>query len=147
MEIKIRRSKPRDMEDCIRINESIWGKEWKDIDYLKERVSKNELLVAVNERNKVVGYIAFRRRYWNINYFIEEIAVEPENQRMGIGSMLVKELEKICSKDNASLFSSTDSENEKSIKFHEKNNFSRCGFIKNMFKEGKTEIVFSKKDW
>ena len=147
MEIRIRKAELCDVDDCIRLNKLAWGNRWSSKAYLKERILKQELFVAVDQKNRIIGYIAFRKKYWGDNYFIEEIVVDPKNRRKGVGSSLLKSVEKLCASDRVRLFSSTDSENKESVEFHKKNNFSECGFVKNMFIEGKTEIIFSKKEW
>lgn len=143
--MKIRFAKIPEADECRKINEVVWRDEWKDSgEYHKERAKKQELLVAV-EGNKIAGYAAFRRRYWERNFFIEEMAMDPRDQGKGVGSSLIKKLEEICAKEGARLFSSADSQNTPSITFHKKMGFEEAGFITNMFREGKREVVFSKK--
>lgn len=144
--MEIRKGLKEDVKWCTKINEAIWGSEWKDPEYHKERAKNGELIIAL-EKGKVVGYVAFRKGFWENNYFIEEMAVEPKSQGKGIGSALIKKIEEICSAENSRLFSSADSGNTTSLKFHEKMGFTEAGFIKDMFKEGKKEIIFTKKSW
>lgn len=144
MEIRI--AEVSDAKACTKINETIWGSEWKDPAYHRERARNGELIIAL-EKGNIVGYVVFRKGFWKNNYFIEEMAVDPKNQGKGIGSALIKKIEEICSTENARLFSSADSENTTSLRFHEKMGFTKAGFIKNMFKEGKKEIIFTKKSW
>ena len=144
--MQIRKAGAGDVEGCKRINIAVWGDEWKDPGYFEERVKNGELFVAA-DKNIVIGYIAFRKKYWNRNYYIEEMAIDPKHQRKGIASALVRRLEELCSKDNVRLFSSTESDNLKSIRFHERNGFTKAGSVENMFVEGRKEIIFSKKKW
>lgn len=142
--MKIRMATSSDVEGCMKVNEAVWKDMWKDKDYLKERVRKAELVVALDGKN-ILGYAAFRRKYWKDNFFIEEMAVYPKHQRSGVGSAIIREIGKICAKEKVRLFSTTDSKNKASIEFHEKNGFSRAGHVNNMFLENRKEIVFSKK--
>jgi len=147
MNVRIVSARLGDVDACIRLNRLTWGNKWCDKAYLKKRVLKQELFLALDQKGEIIGYIAFRKKYWGNNYFIEEIVVDPKHRRKGVGSMLLKHVERLCIKAGVRLFSSTDSTNKESIEFHKKNGFSKGGFIKNMFIEGKTEIIFSKKEW
>ena len=142
--MKIRIAKLSDVAGCQKINESLWGSEWIDPGYYEERVQKDELFVAIDDNNCVIGFVSFRRKYWDKNFFIEELALDEKHRRKGIGKSLVLMIEKACATEDVRLFSSCDSTNSVSLAVHKKLGFIKAGEIKNMFKEGKKEIIFSK---
>jgi ribosomal protein S18 acetylase RimI-like enzyme len=142
--MKVRKGGIGDCIKCIRINDVVWEKKWKHPGYFHKRVKEGELLVA-EEAGKVLGYIAFRKHHFGDNWYIEELAVLPCSRRKGVASVLIEQVGKRCAREKVRLFSSTDSKNKTSLSLHRKNGFRRDGAVKNMFLDGGTEIVFSKR--
>ncbi|MBM3304046.1 MAG: GNAT family N-acetyltransferase [Candidatus Aenigmarchaeota archaeon] len=142
--MRVRKGRTGDAIRCIRINDMIWGRKWKRPGYFHERVGEGELIVA-EEGGKVAGYVAFRRHHFGDNWYIEELAVHPDFRRRGAASALLKRVERLCARRKAGLLSSTDSKNRASLNFHRKSGFRREGSVRNMFLDGDTEVIFSKK--
>ncbi|WP_320007184.1 GNAT family N-acetyltransferase [Maridesulfovibrio sp.] len=100
------------------------------------------LKATVNEAGNetVIGFLCFGPiPYWPGNYELYALAVEPEYQRMGIGSALLAEMNKvIAGKDGNSILleTKTDRAYETARLFCEANNFSpEHRFIKQFIPE------------
>lgn len=142
----IREGTQKDVEKCAKIAFDVWKDPVEKMtEYFKRKLRNKEFFVAVIN-NKVVAFMTYNRKYWNDVNFLDEITVVKEHRRKGIATSLIKKLIEISKKEGARrLFGSTDSENIKSIKMHLKNDFKECGYINNMFLEGKKELIFSLK--
>ena len=98
-------------------------------------------IVAENERGTVVGYAyadKFGEREAYRYSFIVSIYLDMEVQSKGIGQKLYDELEKRMKKMGiVQVLSAITGKNEKSLKFHEKNGFTKIGHFPNVgYKKG-----------
>ena len=94
--MKIRKADKKDIEDSLSIVEEL--KEWftkEAIKNMKVDFTVNNLVVAV-EKNKVVGFLCFN--YYEGIFKILWMGVKKNLQSSGIGSLLVKWLEKEAKK-------------------------------------------------
>ena len=93
-------------------------------------------IVAENERGTVVGYAyadKFGEREAYRYSFIVSIYLDMEVQSKGIGQKLYDELEKRMKKMGiVQVLSAITVKNEKSLKFHEKNGFTKIGHFPNV---------------
>jgi RimJ/RimL family protein N-acetyltransferase len=112
----------------------------KEAKWLFERSLERENFVlkpiyyVLCEDNKVVGVSGLYQDYEDINSvrWLDYLAVSPKFQRHGYGTMMLKNLEKICKKEKVNkLCVFTD--NQKAINFYEKNNFEIFGKIENYY--------------
>ena len=103
---------------------------------MKKRIKKllaNDFpyIVAENESETVVGYAyadKFGEREAYRYSFIVSIYLDMEVQSKGIGQKLYNELEKRMKKMGiVQVLSAITGKNEKSLKFHEKNGFTKIG--------------------
>ena len=98
-------------------------------------------IVAENESGTVVGYAyadKFGEREAYRYSFIVSIYLDMEVQSKGIGQKLYNELEKRMKKMGiVQVLSAITGKNEKSLKFHEKNGFTKIGHFPNVgYKKG-----------
>ena len=93
-------------------------------------------IVAENERGTVIGYAyadKFGEREAYRYSFIVSIYLDMEVQSKGIGQKLYDELEKRMKKMGiVQVLSAITGKNEKSLKFHEKNGFTKIGHFPNV---------------
>ena len=93
-------------------------------------------IVAENETGTVVGYAyadKFGEREAYRYSFIVSIYLDMEVQSRGIGQKLYNELEKRMKKMGiVQVLSAITGKNEKSLKFHEKNGFTKIGHFPNV---------------
>ena len=98
--------------------------------------NKSPYIVAENERGTVVGYAyadKFGEREAYRYSFIVSIYLDMEVQSRGIGQKLYDELEKRMKKMGiVQVLSAITGKNEKSLKFHEKNGFTKIGHFPNV---------------
>ena len=108
---------------------------------MKKRIQKllaNDFpyIVAENETGTVVGYAyadKFGEREAYRYSFIVSIYLDMEVQSRGIGQKLYNELEKRMKKMGiVQVLSAITGKNEKSLKFHEKNGFTKIGHFPNV---------------
>ena len=108
---------------------------------MKRRIEKalsNEFpyIVAENETGTVVGYAyadKFGEREAYRYSFIVSIYLDMEVRSRGIGQKLYDELEKRMKKMGiVQVLSAITGKNEKSLKFHEKNGFTKIGHFPNV---------------
>ncbi len=94
------------------------------LDDIREEFKKQIFLKAENEKGKIIGSI---RAYEENNFcHIGRLMVSPEYQNNGIGSNLLKEIEKgFPNVKKFKLF--TGCKDEKNICLYKKNGFSICG--------------------
>lgn len=108
---------------------------------MKKRIEKllaNKFpyIVAENERGTVVGYAyadKFGEREAYRYSFIVSIYLDMEVQSRGIGQKLYNELEKRMEKMGiVQVLSAITGKNKKSLRFHEKNGFTKIGHFPNV---------------
>ncbi|MDH5482900.1 MAG: GNAT family N-acetyltransferase [Candidatus Bathyarchaeota archaeon] len=91
-------------------------------------------VVESAESRKVVGF-GFLQPYRNRDTFRQTAEISyfilPEHTRRGLGTELLKRLEKDARENNiTTLLANISSLNEQSLRFHRKNGFKRCGSFK-----------------
>jgi len=103
-------------------------------DILKEKIEKNFPVIVAVLNQKVVGFgyyseFRFREAY---KYTVEHsVYVDKEFQGMRIGHLIMEEIIKIAKKQKLhTMIAVIDSENQGSVKFHEKYGFKTVGIIK-----------------
>jgi L-amino acid N-acyltransferase YncA len=114
---------------------------------LTELIESKSLIIALSGK-EITGFCYFSPFLFsdNINLYIQLIYIPQNQRRKGIGKALIKKVQKISKSRGADkLFSSCEHDNLASLKFHKKLGFEKCGFIKNIGKENRKEIFFSKR--
>jgi L-amino acid N-acyltransferase YncA len=115
----------------------------KQIAILEDKLQKNFPVIVADLNGDCVGfgsYSEFRFREAN-KYTVEHsIYVLHQCHGLGIGNLLMHELIRIAKSQNLhTMIGVIDSQNENSIKFHEKHNFKSVGIVK--------EVAFKFDQW
>jgi ribosomal protein S18 acetylase RimI-like enzyme len=77
-------------------------------------------------------------------FWIDYFAVSPKFQNQGFGTIMIKNLEKICRERNVRLLC-VFTETKDALKFYEKNGFKIAGRIDNYYGKDRPKIWLSKK--
>ena len=146
MEAVIRKMKKTDIEPCADIlcrvyNNEMWRCRWsKEIamDYLTDFFDMKKFVgYVIEHENEIIGGIFAHEKVWwnNSEVFVEEMFVKPKFQKMGYGSMLLKEMEGyVAEKGLAGITLSTNKYAPAPL-FYRKNGFLDCEHVIFMAKE------------
>jgi ribosomal protein S18 acetylase RimI-like enzyme len=144
--MEIRLAAEKDYERCIELDILIMGTD-KRKDYFRRHIRDETMYVTVEQSrakkqagNLIVGLVAFDPHFIGCLY-ISLLIVHPDFRRKGIARSLV-DVVATHSKDGR-LFSSTEEDNEISLKMHEALGFRRSGSIENL-PQPTREIFFFK---
>ena len=112
------------------------------VPFLEAAVKKRECYIARAGEN-VVGFAVLNRAFFG-EYFIELLIVHPEQRRKGIGSALLRHIEKILPAEK--LFTSTNQSNAPMQALCERLGYVKSGWIENL-DEGadEREIIYFKR--
>jgi len=104
---------------------------------------------AVKMTNIIIGYSIFRYEK-NINKkdicHLLKIGVHPEFQKMGIGSVLLKDMFLNMRKNKSKIvYLEVREGNKNAIKFYEKKGFFKSKIIENYYENGESAYVMIKK--
>ena len=97
------------------------------------------MYVAV-DANRVVGFITFETNFIGCLY-ISLLMVHPDCRRRGIARKMIEMV--ATHSENAKLFSSTEADNEISIKMHEALGFIKSGYVDNLPQQTR-ELIYYK---
>src|SRR3990167_7305030 len=107
-----------------------------------------DFFCAVNEGNKVIGYICYGRvPLTESTYDLYWIVVDPLFHSMGIGKMLVDYLESMLINIRARMLlaeTSSRSDYYKTRVFYEQNSFTEAARIKDFYRAGDDKIIYKK---
>lgn len=149
----IRFASKKDLKACVKlalerdsiIKEHREPKFWDNL--FGELINQKRILVSFFDQ-KLVGFAYFSNFLYddNNNLYVQLVWIKEEYRRKGIGKLFYKKIEQIAKTKGATkLFSSCDYDNYPSLKMHKSLGFRKCGYIKNLGKNGEKEIFFSKK--
>ena len=114
-------------------------------EYLEERLGRGEILVMDSD-GTVAGFLTFSKNYFFNSDYNQFVMVNGKFHRKGIATALMKEFESQAGRRKCRrVFSSSEPWNKASISMHRKLGYARCGYIDNMWGEGKRDLFFSKK--
>ena len=143
--MRIRELRETDISPCADIlcsvyNNELWMCRWtKEVaeSYLRDFFRHSKFVGYVAEEESVIvgGLFAHEKIWWNNSeVFIEEMFVTPCRQGRGVGTLLLKEVEKYI--EDKSLGGITLSTNKyaPAPKFYEKNGFVNCEHVRFMAK-------------
>ncbi len=135
--MEIRLAKEDDLEDCVRLNDLAFKKDRRKL--LEQYIRHRRMYVAMDE-NRLVGFITFDTNFIGCLY-ISLLMVHPQFRRRGIARKMI---EKVAShSENGKLFSSTEADNEISIKMHEALGFIKSGYVDNLPQQAR-ELIYYK---
>ena len=109
-------------------------------DILKNKIEKNEIIVAIVE-NEIVGYLRFNY-FWDEIPFMNMLFIDEDFRNKGIGSELVGFWENEMKKRDFTSFMTSSLSNERAQDFYKKLNYKDCG---SLLLEDALEIIFIKK--
>ena len=134
----IRAANKADYDTCAELDKTVMGTDRRK-EFLRRRIEHKRMYVAVIE-GRVVGFITFESNFVGCLY-ISLLLVHPAFRRRGIARKLV---ERVASHSrDGRLFSSTEEDNEVSIKMHEALGFRPSGYIENL-PQPQREIIYYK---
>lgn len=114
--------------------------QWLSFSYMEQMINQNRALGFVaNISADIVTGMIYTQQENPVNgiegeekWVISVLAVLPEYTSKGLGSRLIREVEKTLKDKNVKkLFTFTNEKDEKVIHFYEKNGFTKAGIIKN----------------
>lgn len=133
-----------------------WQNNYPNEVVIQNDIDNNEFYV-LTENNSIIGIAAlsfkveetynkiYEGKWITDNEYgvIHRMAVDMDKKRSGLGSILLKEIEKICrNKDILSMKIDTHRMNKSMRSFLEKNGFEYCGII--YLKDGNERVAFEK---
>lgn len=144
--MRIRELQERDIPACADIlcsvyNNELWMCRWtKEIaeDYLKDFFVHSKFVGYVAEEGTelIAGLFAHEKIWWNNSeVFIEEMFVTPNRQGSGIGTALLKKVEKYVQEKHLGGITLSTNKYAPAPKFYEKNGFGNCEHVMFMAKE------------
>ncbi len=89
--MKIRECEKADLDEILKIEEASFEYPYSRSTFVRY-LTEDFILVSENEKGRLTGYIIGKRR--GKNGFIVSIAVDPTHRRQGIGSSLMKEIQR-----------------------------------------------------
>lgn len=110
-------------------------------------MKQNACIVAVNSEDdeKLLGYIIANVHKEKKLGHILTIAVQPENQNQGIGSCLLKHLEKALKEQSIVLITlEVRKSNEKVIRFYKHAGYQKKAISRNYYADGEDAVVMMK---
>ena len=129
---------PGDIRAVQAIDERVLGKAERRT-FLREAVEREECLVARFE-GVIAGFAVVDRSFYD-QRFVALLIVDPDYQRRGIGSALMRAVE--ARFPGEKLFTSTNASNLKMQALCERLGYVRSGYIENL-DEGDPEIIYFK---
>jgi GNAT superfamily N-acetyltransferase len=137
--LKITKATPKHLPAILELETMLIGNKEDHTELIKRSVKAGECYVALID-DKVVGAAILNYTFYNQGW-LDLINVNPEYRRRGIGSALLKHLEKICK--TSKFFTSANQSNVPARKTYEANGFVRSGYVDNL-DEADTEIIYFK---
>lgn len=142
----IRKLEEKDISACARIlcnvyNNELWMCRWTEQTaegYLRDFFEHSKFVGYVAEEESVIigGMFAHEKIWWNNSeIFVEEMFVTPDRQGCGIGTALIKELEKYIQEKNLAGITLSTNKYAPAPKFYEKKGFVACDHVLFMAKE------------
>ena len=119
---------------------------WKSLQpsNLVSNSKSQDILIATNERGKVVGYIASSGTLYGAAY-IPTVAVHPRYQNRGFGTMLLRaKLKQLRKQGMRKVWLLVNATNPGAVAFYLKHGFVIEGYLRAHTGPGSDEILFSK---
>lgn len=138
------------LNDCaIALQKSELGRvyfpqENKVIQAISEGISKQEILVALDNKGLCLGFIWFIRNGAFHGFpYLHIIAIKEEFRNLGIGKELLNYFEKVVAQ-SSKVFLVVADFNPKAKQLYEKCGYLEVGVIPNLYKSGVTEFLMMK---
>ena len=137
--VSVRAAREDDLEGCLEVDCAVIGDD-RRAPFLKARIEQDRLYVAEVE-GRIVGLIAYETE-WIGQFYVSLVCVHPDYRKRGVARRLFAAVEGHCK--TGRLFSSTEEDNQVSIKMHERLGFQRSGYIDNL-PQPTREIIYFKR--
>lgn len=142
----IRYAKPSDTKTILKLGKEAWP-EWSgknthaDARYTRYAIRNRHALVTEVD-GKIIGY-SFFGVVWNYMHLLASF-VKPEYRKLGIGSaQMSRRIEIAREMGLKKVLSDCDVSNKVAYKYHLRNGFVKCGYIKRLW-DGEDSYVLSK---
>lgn len=100
---------------------------------------------VAEENGKIVGYSCMHFYRWNNSVYIISLLVGAEHRRKGIGTRLLKAMEKLARENKARvLLFDASPENIPALQLYFKNGYRICGYNDKIYQNGKIALYFAK---
>ena len=138
--MRIIKATRKELASILEIEAMLIGNTEDHTDLIKRSIAAGECLVALVS-NKVVGAAILNYTFYHQG-FIGLLNVNPAYRRRGVGTALIRRMEKLCT--TKKFFTSANQSNLPAQKTYEANGFVRTGYIENL-DEGDPEIIYFKR--
>lgn len=119
------------------------GEFWFTERFLRDAIKRKGICFGAFNKGKLVGAIFVdindRPKAWIFFFDVEE-----SHRKRGIGSSLLKAVEKRLPKGYYKLYVDFEKKDKLAIKFYKEHGFSKAGKIKDWFGTGKDGLIYSK---
>lgn len=138
--IEVYKMSLNDLESIKEILVSDFDDFW-DYSILKDELSStNSYYLVAKSDNEILGFAGIK--YVLNEADIMNIVVKKSKRKLGIGSLLLKNIIELCKKLNIStLFLEVNEENIPAISLYKKFGFEKIGFRKNYYKENNAIVM------
>ncbi|MDN3691816.1 GNAT family N-acetyltransferase [Chryseobacterium tructae] len=120
----------------------VWTTDANDIEELNTIIENNHSFGAFAE-NKLQGWIICEHRTWNNSFYIENILINEEYRRQGIGIMLIKNAIKEARKLNCRVIElETQNTNYPAIQFYRRMGFNMTGINTRLYDQSEEIALF-----
>lgn len=126
---------------CAVYNNELWMCRWDKktaMNYLRDFYDHKKFVgFTAWEEEKLIGALFAHEKIWwnNSEVFIEEMFVLPEKQGQGIGTLVLKEVEKYINEKHFAGITLSTNKYAPAPKFYEKNEFMQCEHVIFMAKD------------
>jgi len=143
--IQIKLAGEKELPSIMEIENTLFSVPWSEQGFLTEMCGRDGFVAVAMEEEKVLGFAVLHRFGDEAELF--NIAVAPENQRRGIGQMLMEWLGYTAMSQNIGrVFLEVRISNEPAKKLYEKNGFRPVGLRKGYYDAPKEDAVLMAKD-
>lgn len=137
--MKIRNGKPTDKKEYLKTQKKAFPTIdiKRDSKFFDEKIKNKEIFV-LEEKGEYAGHICFGNHLLNPPFvgsiFIEELAVKQKFRGKGSGTALMEKLVEFCKSKKIPVIhlGTGDMENNKAIKYYEKQGFKKVGWLEDI---------------
>jgi len=128
---EIRLAVMADLEACVAIdapNFNIFDRE-KRRQHFAEMIPRSRMLV-LQDQDRIKAYATYDPDWFGCT-FLKLVVTDQTYRRQGLATLLIQYIEEHCC-PSGRFFSSTEADNEPSIKLHERHGFVKSGWLDNL---------------
>lgn len=137
----IERAKLEDLDKIFEISCQFF--DWKKSQLEESLENKNTIFLLKKQEKQVFGFLIAQNLVDSFNILL--IATKKDNQKMGVGTQLLKKLEEIAKNQKIEkIWLEVKNTNSNAIKFYEKQNFKLIATRKKYYKTGEDALIYEK---